>query len=88
MATLQKLAERLKPIQSDSELEDLDHELRWLVELIASTNAYFKRVDLVCTENSILIDYLTEPPNVRGDDRAALLLPDPGRLAVQVEEAT
>ena len=31
------------------------------------------------TENSILTDYLTESPNVRGDDRAALLLPDPGR---------
>src|SRR5881227_4053048 len=32
---------------------------------------------LVCTENLILIDYVTESPNVNGDDRAALLLPDP-----------
>ena len=44
--------------------------------------------DPVCTENLILIDYVTESPNVNGDDRAALLLPDPVRLAVQVEEPT
>jgi len=37
----------------------------------------------VCTENLILIDYVTESPNVNGDDRAALLLADPVRLAVQ-----
>jgi hypothetical protein len=43
---------------------------------------------LVCTENLILIDYVTESPNVNGDDRAALLVPDPVRLAVQVEEPT
>jgi len=43
---------------------------------------------LVCTENLILIDYVTESPNVNGGDRAALLLPDPVRLAVQVEEPT
>jgi hypothetical protein len=42
----------------------------------------------VCTENSILVDYVSESPNVSGDDRAALLLPDPVRLAVQVEEPT
>src|SRR5437588_10822439 len=42
----------------------------------------------VCTENLILFDYVTESPNVNGDDRAALLLPDPVRLAVQVEEPT
>ena len=42
----------------------------------------------VCTENLILIDYVTESPNVNGDDPAALLLPDPVRLAVQVEEPT
>ena len=40
----------------------------------------------VCTENSILIDYVTESPNVSGDDRSVMLLPDPGHLAVQVEE--
>src|SRR5881227_3035244 len=40
----------------------------------------------VCTENLIRIDCVTESPNVNGDDRAALLLPDPVGLAVQVEE--
>ena len=35
----------------------------------------------VCTENSILIDYMTESPNVSGDDRSAILLPDAVRLA-------
>ena len=43
---------------------------------------------LVCTENLILVDYVTESPNVNGDDRAALFPPDPVRLAVQVEEPT
>jgi hypothetical protein len=42
----------------------------------------------VYTENSILIDYVTESPNFNADDRAALLLPDPVRLAVQVEGPT
>src|SRR6059058_4893882 len=42
----------------------------------------------VCTENLIPFDCVTESPNVNGDDRAALLLPDPVRLAVQVEEPT
>src|SRR5439155_15259441 len=42
----------------------------------------------VCTENLIRIDYVTESPNVNGDDRALLPLPDPVRLAVQVEEPT
>ena len=42
----------------------------------------------VCTENLILIDYVTESPNVNGDDRAAMLPADPVRLAVQVEEPT
>ena len=40
----------------------------------------------MCTENSILIDYVTESPNVSGDDRSVMLLPDPVHLAVQVEE--
>ena len=39
-------------------------------------------VALVRTENSVRIDYVTESPNVSGDDRAALLLPDPVRLAI------
>jgi hypothetical protein len=42
----------------------------------------------VCTENSVLIDYVTESPNVSGDDRSGMLLPDPVSLAVQVEEPT
>src|SRR5947207_5465104 len=43
---------------------------------------------LVCTENLIRIDCVTESPNVNGDDGALLPLPDPVRLAVQVEEPT
>ena len=43
---------------------------------------------VVCTENLIRIDCVTESPNVNGDDRALLPLPDPVRLAVQVEEPT
>src|SRR5262249_27105471 len=31
----------------------------------------------VCTEILILFDYVTESPNVNGDDCAVLLLPDP-----------
>ena len=42
----------------------------------------------LCTENSVLIDYVTESPNVTGDDRSVMLLPDPVGLAVQVEEPT
>jgi hypothetical protein len=42
----------------------------------------------VCTENSILVAYVTESPNVSGDDRSIMLLPYPVRLAVQVEEPT
>jgi hypothetical protein len=37
----------------------------------------------VCTENFILIDYVTESPNVGGDDRSVMLLADPVRLASQ-----
>ena len=42
----------------------------------------------VCTENSIHIDYVTESPNVSGDDRSVMFLADPVRIAVQVEEPT
>jgi len=42
----------------------------------------------VCTENSVRIDYVTESPNVSGDDRSVMLLPGPVRLTVQVEEPT
>jgi putative ABC transport system substrate-binding protein len=41
---------------------------------------------LVCTENSVRIDYVTESPNLSGDDRAVRPPPDPVRLAAQVEE--
>jgi hypothetical protein len=43
---------------------------------------------IVCTENSVRIDYVTESPNVSGDDRSVLPLPGFVRLAVQVEEPT
>jgi len=43
---------------------------------------------VVCTENSVLIDYVTESPNVTGDDHSVMLLPDPVGLAVRVEEPT
>jgi hypothetical protein len=43
---------------------------------------------VLLSENLILVDYVTESPNVNGDDRAALLLPDPAHLAVQVQEPT
>jgi len=42
----------------------------------------------VCTENSVLIDYVTESHNVSGDDRSLMLLADPVHLAVQVEAPT
>jgi hypothetical protein len=42
----------------------------------------------VCTENLIRIDCVTESLNVNTDDRALLPLPEPVRLAVQVEEPT
>jgi hypothetical protein len=50
----------------------------------ATVGAYEQMV--VCTENSVLIDYVTESPNVTGDDHSVMLLPDPVGLAVQVEE--
>jgi hypothetical protein len=43
---------------------------------------------LVCTENSVRVDYVTESPNLSGDDRSVLPLPGPIRLAAQVEEPT
>jgi hypothetical protein len=38
--------------------------------------------------NTVLIDYVTESPNVSGDDRSVMLLPDPIGLAAPVEEPT
>jgi len=43
---------------------------------------------VVCTENFVRIDYVTESPNVSGDDRPVLPPPHPVRLAVQVQEPT
>ena len=40
----------------------------------------------MCVENLIRIDCVSESPKRQRDGRAALLLPDPVRLAVQVEE--
>src|SRR6266480_7033193 len=38
----------------------------------------------VCTENLIRIDCVTESPNVNGDDRALLPLPDPVRALLRL----
>jgi hypothetical protein len=43
---------------------------------------------IVCSENLILVDCVTESPNVNGDDRSALPFSGAARLAVQVEEPT
>ena len=43
---------------------------------------------LVCTENSIRIDHVSESPNLSGDDRSVLPLAGPVCVAVQVEEPT
>jgi hypothetical protein len=51
-----------------------------------SSTTVSRRPGCVCTENSILVAYMTESPNVSGDDRFALLRPC--SPAVQVEEPT
>jgi len=68
---------------------------RWRVGLfrcscacLSASHVLWRAFPIVCTENLILFDYVTESPNVNGDDRAALLPPDPVRLAIQVEEST
>ena len=43
---------------------------------------------IVCAENSIRIDLVTESLNVREEDCAAMLLPRAGHIAVQVEDPT
>src|SRR5271166_1430551 len=53
-------------------------------KLLAALRGGIKTV--VCTENLVRIDYVTESPNVSGDDRAVQPPPDPVRLAAQVEE--
>jgi hypothetical protein len=49
-------------------------------------HALIAQSGVVCTENLIRIDCVSESPDVNGDDRALLALPDPIRLAVQVKE--
>jgi hypothetical protein len=44
-------------------------------------SSHARHLTLVCTENSVRVDYVTESPNVRDD-------PGPVHLAVQVEEPT
>ena len=51
-----------------------------------SVRGFFAGV--VCTENSVRVDYVSESPNVSDDDRSVLPLPGPVRHAVQVEEPT
>ncbi len=62
--------------------------VRMLCDCFKSRRRLEAEILVVCTENLILVDYVTESPNVNGDDRAALFPPDPVRLAVQVEEPT
>ena len=61
---------------------------------IRASNPTEKRVQktgespVVCTDNSMRVDLVTQSLNVGGDARADMLLPDAVRLAVQVEEST
>jgi hypothetical protein len=50
--------------------------------------AFRATMTVICTENSIRVDHVSESPNVGDDDRAVLPLPGTVRLAVQVEEPT
>jgi hypothetical protein len=43
---------------------------------------------VVCTENSVRVDLVTESPTARVDDRAVLFLAGSVRLAIQVEKPT
>jgi hypothetical protein len=72
------------PLHADDPIAD------WLKQDESDGQNDQVRPDLhaVCTENSVLFDCVTESPNVSGDDRSALALPGPVRLAVQVEEPT
>src|SRR5947207_3984611 len=65
-----------------------DGDERLPVDARASLIVLAAQLQAVCTENLVRIDCVTESPNVNGDDRAHLPLPDPVRLAVQVEEPT
>ena len=41
---------------------------------------------IVCSENSLRIDLVTESPNVMGDDRPVKLSAGAARRAIQIEE--
>jgi hypothetical protein len=71
-----------------ADFEPVPHHVTGPARPTVSITAVIPQHCRVCTENSILIDYVTESPNVSGDDRPVLPLPDPVRLAVQVEEPT
>ena len=63
----------------------------WMTRLWPSLLALARVVQpatIVCTENSVRVDYVSESPNVSGDGHSVLPLPGPVRLAVQVEEPT
>jgi hypothetical protein len=53
-----------------------------------TANANLSISPLVCTENAVRIDLVTESPNVEDDGRAVMLHPDAACFAFQVEEPT
>jgi hypothetical protein len=52
------------------------------------TRGLFAAALVVCTETSERFDLVTESPNFGDDGRAVMLLSDPIRLGVEVEEPT
>jgi hypothetical protein len=99
--TIFRLASMTKPITAVAAMmliEEGKLKLDEPIDLLApelADHRVLKRIDgplddtvPVCTENSVLIDYVTESPNVSCDDRSVLPLPGPVCLAVQVEEPT
>ena len=58
------------------------------VEIGVIEDKYYDSRDTCVYRELRPYDYVTESPNVSGDDRSVLPLADPTRLAVQVEEPT
>jgi hypothetical protein len=82
-------AAQLKDSLPRESADDPPGRLQTMTMRLQATRDAVKTVrPAVCTENSIRVDYVTESPNVSGDVRSVLPLPDPFRLAVQVEEPT